>query len=490
VTHAAEGLFLGFDAGTQGLKGVAFDAREGRVVARAARPYELLPGLGPGAAEQHPETWVRALGEVARELAGRIDAARVAGVGVSGQQHGAVLLAADGAVVRPAKLWCDTTAAREAERLAAALGRPVPVGFTAPKLLFTKERESALWARTAHVLLPHDYLNWRLTGRMTMEPGDASGTGLFDPAVRRFDAKAIEAIDPRLAAMLPPLVASHEPAGRLSETGAALLGLPPGVLVASGGGDNMMSAIGSGATRPGVVVLSLGTSGTVFCHAEGPVLDPEGAIAPFCDSTGGWLPLLCTMNATGVTEEVRRALRGADLDELTAAAEAVPAGCDGLLFLPYLRGERVPDLPHASGALLGVVPGALEPGRLFRAAMEGATLVLASGVERMRRLGIRVDSVRIVGGGSQSRLWRQIVADALGVPVLRLVEAESAAFGAALQALWAARVAAGERVCADEVATSFVRPVGPPEEPDTARGAVYREARARLEAATARLFTR
>jgi sugar (pentulose or hexulose) kinase len=288
--------------------------------------------------------------------------------------------------------------------------------------------------------------------------------------------------------MLPPLVASHEPAGRLSETGAALLGLFPGVLVASGGGDNMMSAIGSGATRPGVVVLSLGTSGTVFCHAEGPVLDPEGAIAPFCDSTGGWLPLLCTMNATGVTEEVRRALRGADLDELTAAAEAVPAGCDGLLFLPYLRGERVPDLPHASGALLGVVPGALEPGRLFRAAMEGATLVLASGVERMRRLGIRVDSVRIVGGGSQSRLWRQIVADALGVPVLRLVEAESAAFGAALQALWAARVAAGERVCADEVATSFVRPVGPPEEPDTARGAVYREARARLEAATARLF--
>jgi xylulokinase len=187
---------------------------------------------------------------------------------------------------------------------------------------------------------------------------------------------------------------------------------------------------------------------------------------------------------------VRRALRGADLDELTAAAETVPAGCDGLLFLPYLRGERVPDLPRASGALLGVVPGALEPGRLFRAAMEGATLALASGAERMRHLGIRVGSVRIVGGGARSRLWRQIVADALGVPVVRLAEEESAAFGAALQALWAARVAAGERVGADEVASAFVRTSGPPEEPDATRVAVYREARERLEEMTARLFGR
>jgi D-xylulose kinase len=488
VTGPGRGVFLGFDVGTQGTKGLAFDATAGRIVARASRAYGLLPGLPPGAAEQHPETWIDALREVARELGRAIETARVAGIGVSGQQHGSVLLDAQGRVVRPAKLWCDTATAAEAAELSQALGRVVPAGFTAPKLLWTRRHEPGLWARTAHVLLPHDYVNHRLTGRLTLEAGDASGTGLFDPVARAFAPRALACVDPRLAEMLPPLVASDQPAGRLSEAGARLLGLEPGVLVASGGGDNMLSAIGSGATRPGVLVVSLGTSATAFCYTAQPIVDPEGAIAPFCDSTGGYLPLLCTMNATGVTEEVRHAFEEADLARLSAAAEKVPAGAEGLLFLPYLQGERVPNLPHATGVLVGVTPGRLSRGHLFRAAMEGATLALASGIERMKRLGIRVEAVRVVGGGSRSALWRQIVADVLGVPAQGLEEPESAALGAALQALWVARREAGEDVSADAVASAHVRLSAEAHAPDPERTALYRAARERLEALTRRLF--
>lgn len=487
ASSAEQGLYLGFDVGTQSTKGVVYDAASGRILAKASHRYGLIEGLEPGAAEQHPETWIGALREVARRLTGALDPARVIALGVSGQQHASVLLDEAGAVLRPAKLWCDTTTHREAERLSRTLGRSVPTGFTAPKLLWTKEHEPEAWQRVRRVLLPHDYVNLRLTGRATMEPGDASGTGLFDPETRRFDPKAIEAIDPRLGELLPPVGEAHEPAGRLSPEGAALLGLREGTLVSSGGGDNMMSAIGSGATRPGVVVVSLGTSGTVFCYSSHPVTDPAGAIAAFCDSTGGYLPLMCTMNVTGVTEEIRRAFES-DLERLTGAAERVPAGSGGLLLLPYLQGERVPNLPHATGALLGIRPGLLRPDYLFRAALEGTTVALASGVERMKGLGIRLDSVRVVGGGANSPLWRQILADALDVEVTRPAEPESAAFGAALQALWQAHSTEGATLSADEVASERVALLATAERPRPNVVDVYRDYRARLDAMTARLF--
>lgn len=483
-------LFIGLDVGTQGTKAVAFDPNARSIVGRAARSYDLLPNLPQGAAEQHPETWVLAVAEAVGELmdSGHIAASSVAGIGVSGQQHGAVVLDDRGEVLRPAKLWCDTSTTAEAAELSRALGRPVPTGFTAPKLLWLKRHEPFTWARAKTVLLPHDYVNFRLTGQMAMEAGDASGTGFFDTRSRTFDHAAMAVIDGRLPGMLPRLIPSHEAAGTLSQSGARLLGLSPGVLVASGGGDNMMSAIGSGATRPGVVTVSLGTSGTAFCHSAAPVEDPDGLIANFCDSTGGYLPLLCTMNVTTVTEEVRHLFPTIGIVELNRLAEGVAPGSDGLLFLPYLRGERVPDLPHATGALLGVTAESLSPGRLFRAAMEGATLALASGIERMRRLGIAVDAVRVVGGGAKSMLWRQILADCLDVPVQGLAEEESAAFGAALQALWAFRVAAGERIGADDVARAYVELDGSRAEPNPAARDVYRAARERLEKATEKLF--
>jgi xylulokinase len=476
---AGPATYLGLDVGTQGVKAL-LAGEDGVVLARASRGYGLIAGLPPGAAEQHPETWVEAAGAAARELWATpgVFSRAPAGIGVSGQQHGLVVLDEAERVVRPAKLWCDTSTAEEARELSRALGRAVPTGFTASKILWLARHEPASWARAARVLLPHDFLNLRLSCRATMEAGDASGTGFFDLVERRFDAGAMARIDPRLESMMPQLVAAGEPAGMLTREGAALLGLGEetvGTPVASGGGDNMMSAIGSGATRPGVAVVSLGTSGTVFTYSAEPLVDPAGLIAPFCDSTGGWLPLLCVMNATGVLEEVRAAF-GAEHGELEREAAAVEPGADGLLLLPFLAGERVPDLPHASGVLTGIRPGLLGRAHLYRAALEGVSLNLAWGVERMRALGLEIQSVRVVGGGARNALWRSVLADALGASVVRLAEDESAAFGAALQARWTALRLAGERVSADDVASSWVRTAGETMEPDPARVALYAEA--------------
>ena len=424
-------LFLGLDVGTQATKALLVDTERG-IIGRAATGYGLIEGLPAGAAEQHPDTWIAAVREVAARVLAGHDAGRVAGVGVSGQQHGFVALDSAGAVLRPAKLWCDTSTSAEAARLG------VPTGFTASKILWLKEHEPESFARLATVLLPHDYVNFRLTGVLCMEPGDASGTGFFDAVAGRFDPAAMARIDVGLADRLPPLRQPGELAGRVSAEGASLLGVREGVPVSTGGGDNMMSAVGSGAVVEGIAVLSLGTSGTIFCRTDSPPFDPSGLIAPFCGSVGGWLPLLCVMNLTGVTEEVVRAT-GLDHATLTARATAVPIGCGGVTWLPFLLGERVPDLPDATGTLLGLRPGSLDPGVLYRAALEGTSCNLAHGLARMRSVGISPSELRLVGGASANALWRQVLADVLEVPVRRLVEPESAALGAALQALWAVR---------------------------------------------------
>jgi len=474
----AGALYLGFDVGTQGTKALVLDPDERRVVARASSSYGLLPDLPPGAAEQHPDTWWEAVRACARDLAPNVDLARVGGVGVSGQQHGFVPLDAERRVLRPAKLWCDTSTAAEARELTQVLGRHVPAGFTAPKILWLKRHEPRRFAALAHVLLPHDWINLRLTGELAMEAGDASGTGLFDPLARRFDARACYAIDPRLEETLPRLVPPEQPLGTLTSEAAAALGLRAGIPVAPGGGDNMCAAVGAGATRPGVAVLSLGTSATIFAHARTACFDPAGLIAPFCDSTGGHLPLLCVMNATGVLHEVARLFPDEDLARLTERAAAVPAGAEGLLLLPYLAGERVPDLPEATGTLLGLRAGLLTPGHLFRAALEGVALGLAFGLERLRALGLSIDEVRLVGGGARNALWGRILADTLEARLQRLEEDESAALGAALLASWAA-----EGGSIDARAQALARPAGPALVPEARGLETARAQRARFREA-------
>jgi xylulokinase len=447
--------YLGLDVGTQGTKALAIDAA-GRVLARASRTYGLLPGLPLGAAEQHPHTWREAVRGCCAELLAdpRVARERIAALGVSGQQHGCVLVDDRGEVLRPAKLWCDTSTAAEAAELR------VPAGFTASKVLWTARHEPEIWARTAHVLLPHDWINYELTGELVAEAGDASGTGWFDARARNWDRAAAERIDARLFERLPRLIGAGSPSGRVSARGAALTGLAEGVLVASGGGDNMCSAIGAGAVEPGIGVLSLGTSATIFGCATQPVHDHSGLIAAFCDSAGQWLPLLCVMNATGVLEEVRAAF-GASHGELSRAASEIPIGCNGVTFVPFLQGERVPNLPLASGSLHGLRAGSLQRGVLYRAALEGVALNLAWGLERMRGAGFAARELRLVGGGAKNALWQQILADALEALILPLEEPETGALGAALQALWThARTRDAALTCASALSGRAAKPTG------------------------------
>jgi xylulokinase len=486
----SKGFYVGLDVGTQSTKGVLLDANKSgpsAIVARASAAYDLIEGLPSGAAEQHPHTWRDAVGTVVKQLLAGVDKSQVRGIGVSGQQHGLVVLDEKDQVIRPAKLWCDTTTVPEAEDITKAGKYAVPTGYTLPKLLWMKRREPENFARVRSVLLPHDYVNFLLSGKKFMECGDASGSGAFDPRTRQIDRDLLAWLDPRAPSFFPDLVAADQPGATVSRAAADWLGIPEGAVVAAGGGDNMMSAIGSGATKPGATVVSLGTSGTVFAYSATPVIDPDGLVAGFCDSTGAWMPLLCTMNVTNVTEEVRSAF-GLSHDAITQAAAAVPPGSDGVTFLPYITGERVPNLPLATGALLGLRPGLLDAGHLFRAALEGTTLGLASGVERMKRLGLEVSAVRVVGGGSKNALWRQILADCLNAPVEVLAEPESAALGGAIQALWTQRRAAGESVSCDDVARDFVVVAPGRTEPNPAAVAVYREQLKAFEASTQKLF--
>ena len=477
-------IVLGIDLGTQGAKALVVDAASGKVLGRGAASL-TVESPRPGAAEQDPEAWIGAVVQAVRGAlaAPGVDPAAIAAIGVSGQQHGCVALDASDRPVRAAKLWCDTECAHEAHEFSARIGRPVPAGFTAPKLAWMKSHEPANFARVRRVLLPHDWVNLFLTGEPFTDAGDASGTGYFDAAARAYDRHAMDAIDPALHAMVPRIVAPDVPAGALRPAAAQALGLRAGIPVAPGSGDNMMSALGAGAVDHGSLVVSLGTSGTLFGPSDRPVVDPAGLIAPFCDATGRWLPLLCTMNCTVVTEEVR-ACFGMPHDRLTELAADEPIGAGGVTFLPYLQGERAPDWPHARGVVHGLEPGSMRPGTLYRAALEGATLALAHGAKRLAALGLAARELRVVGGGSRNPLWRRILADAFGAPLRFPAEPESAALGAALQA---AAIASGNS------ASTFLRAHPPSMSPETvepidANVRAYRDVAARFDALGVRLF--
>ncbi|MEO6848671.1 MAG: xylulokinase [Chthoniobacterales bacterium] len=437
-------IFLGLDCGTQSTRALALDWETGIVLAVASQAHSSLISRPDGTMEQNPSEWVAAaeasLTEVIAALGTQRD--RVRGIGVSGQQHGLVLLNAKGDVIRRAKLWCDTSTTKQCADLTARLGGVEAVireigntmrpGYTAPKIAWVYEHEPENWASTESVLLPHDYLNFWLTGAKSMEYGDASGTALLDISRRQWSTRVVEAVAPGLYEKLPPLHSSHEPAGILRTALASRWGLASNVMVSAGSGDNMMSAIGTGNVRPGIVTASLGTSGTLFAFSPVPFVDPVGEIAGFCDATDNWLPLVCTMNLTLVTEHVRH-LFGWDFARLDEEIRSVPAGAGGLVFLPYLVGERTPDLPAATGTLAGLTLQNFQPAYLARAAMESVTFGLAAGLQRLTT--IQPEEVRLTGGGSNSPVWRQICADIFGVPTVQAAN-EGAAFGAALHAGW------------------------------------------------------
>jgi xylulokinase len=288
------------------------------------------------------------------------------------------------------------------------------------------------------ILLPHDYVNFVLTGEKIMEFGDASGTGLLDVRSRTWCRELIEALDDSrdIGECLPPFAATGDFIGQTTSAAAECFGLPSGIPVAAGGGDNMMGAIGTGNVRAGRLTMSLGTSGTLYAHADQPIIDPKGNIAAFCGSTGGWLPLLCTMNCTFATELMRAPL-GISVGEFDTQITGIAPGADGLLVLPFFNGERTPNLPEARGCILGLDAGNSSRSHLLRATVEGATFALKFGIDELASLGLPAEQIILTGGGANSATWRQIVADIAGLPVVTLDQNEGAGFGAALQALWA-----------------------------------------------------
>lgn len=441
-------FFLGIDSGTQSTKAIVLDLDTGKILASGQQSYGLIKGLPSGHLEQHPKTWIDAVNKCVLQCLAKLGAKKknIRGIGVSGQQHGLVALDAKDQVVRAAKLWCDTSTHEQCEQIAHQFGGQPGVihlagnamlpGYTIPKLLWMKQNEPRNFAKTKSILLPHDYINFWLTGLMSMEYGDASGTGILNVRTREWCREIVDFVDPSVHDMLPPLMSSRQIQGTLREELAKKWGLAGEIIVSAGGGDNMMGAIGTGNIKPGVVTASFGTSGTLYGVSASPVIDGQGEVAAFCDSTDQWLPLVCTMNVTVVTEKIREMFAW-DHRKLEAAVRSVPAGADGLLLLPYLNGERTPNLPGGTGVLHGMRTTNTTPAHLARAAVEGATLGLAYGLKRFRDLGMSPKEIRLTGGGSRSPVWRQIAADAFGCPVVTLTTSEGAALGAAIQAAFA-----------------------------------------------------
>lgn len=494
-------IAIGIDSGTQSTKTIALDLASGQILASAQSAYGFVEGLPPGHLEQDPAIWIKAVETTLRSCFDQLGERRneVVGIGVSGQQHGCVVLDKDDEPIRPAKLWCDTSTLTQCEEIAAEFGgqkalidlagNAVLPGYTLPKLLWLKQNEPAHFKAIKTVLLPHDYINFWLTGEKKMEFGDASGTGWMDVRNRTWNEAILKFIDPALLDAIPRPHSSQVPCGLLRDELRASWGLKNSPVVSSGGGDNMMGAIGTGNVTPGVVTASLGTSGTLFSYSDTPIIDPEGEVAAFCDSTDGWLPLVCTMNVTVATEQVRH-LFGWDHARAEKEISSVPAGAAGVLFLPYLNGERTPNLPSGCGVFHGLNTQNMTPAHMARATMEGVTMGLGYGLARFRELGIAPTEIRLTGGGSKSAVWRQICADVFGVPTVCLESAEGAALGAAVQAAATANSVNGQRGSVkDLVAKLVVLDESSRTHPSKANVALYAELQKKQTALTRKLHS-
>jgi xylulokinase len=435
---SARRVVLGIDSSTQSVKVEARDLETGAVVATGSAKH---PPTNPPVSEQDPRAWWDALVEAVAQLGdGRAD---VVALSVAGQQHGLVLLDEAGAPLRPAKLWNDTTSAEQADRLVAGLGAEtwadrtgsVPVAaFTITKLAWVAEHEPDLIARVGMVMLPHDYLTWRLTGEHVTDRGDASGSGWYDPSSGSVLTDLVELAvgDSPWSGRVPRVLGPTDPAGTITAESASALGLPSDVTIGPGTGDNMGAALGLG-LRAGDVAISLGTSGTVFAVSDSATHDPSGAVAGFASARGNFLPLVCTLNATKVTDAVARWL-GTDPGGLADLALDAVDDPGTATLVPYFDGERTPNLPDATGTFTGLT-NTTTRAQLALAAHDGVLCGLLGGVDALRAVGATIDGrAFLVGGGSRSSAYRQRAADLLGEPVIVPDSDETVATGAAAQA--------------------------------------------------------
>ena len=446
---------MGIDVGTTGTRAVVVRP-DGHVMGSATGDHQPMRMERPGWAEQDPEDWWRASLVAVRSVLDQtgLKPGEIAAVGLSGQMHGVVLLDDANAVLRPALIWCDQRSQAQCDWITSRVGdeklrrlalNPALTGFSAPKLLWVRDNQPAVYERAAHCLLPKDYVRLRLTGDYATDVSDASGTLLLDVTRRNWSQEILSALDIN-PALLPAVYESTEVTGHITAETSLLTGLNAGTPVAAGAGDQAASAVGNGIVSPGLTSATLGTSGVIFAYTDKPKLDPKGRIHTFCHAVPGkW-------HVMGVTQGAGLSLRwfrdelgagetwyakqvGADPYELILReAEKAPPGSGGLLFLPYLMGERTPHLdPQARGMWFGLT-AAHSRAHLIRSILEGVAFSLRDSLEIFAELQIPVSEIRASGGGSRSFLWRQIQADIYGREVASLREAEGSAFGAALLA--------------------------------------------------------
>ena len=439
------GYVLGIDSSTTATKAVLVDG-EGSVVAVASSGYAYQTPR-PRWSEQDPARWLEATTAAIREVltTATVAGSEVAAVGLTGQMHGLVLLDAAGTVLRPAILWNDQRSGAECEEMRARVGRQRLIeitgndalaGFTAPKLLWVRNHEPDVFGGIAHVLLPKDYVRLWLTGEYAMDRAGGAGTQLFDLAGRSWSAELLATLD-LPAGWFPATFEGPDVTGTITAAAADATGLAAGTPVVAGGGDQAANAVGTGALDPGVVTLSLGTSGVVFAATDAPVFEPAGRVHAFCHAVPGrWHLMGVMLSAAGSLRWHRDTLAPqSSFAELDAEAATVAPGSDGLLFLPYLTGERTPHPdPLARGAFVGLTVRHRRA-HLTRAVLEGVSFGLADGLDLMRLAGVgRVDQIRASGGGINSPLWRQILADVLGASIATVNTSEGAAYGAAVLA--------------------------------------------------------
>ena len=445
---------LGLDVGTTGSRAVLV-AADGQPLATATAPHQPFASPETGWAEQDPGDWWRAAQTAIRRVLDEVQGVDVEAVGLSGQMHGAVLLDADGVVVRPAIIWCDQRTDEQcrwltervgAARLIELVSNPALTGFTLPKLLWVRDREPGSWERIRSVMLPKDYVRFRLTGERATDVADASGTLLFDVANRRWSSEVLDVteIDP---AWLPAVHEGPVITGQVSAAGERATGLRTGTPVVAGGGDQAAGAVGMGIVRPGTVSATIGTSGVVFAPTDRPARDALGRVHTFCHAVPNrW-------HVMGVTQGAGLSLRwykdtfglgaatndadddgGDPYDRLCAEAAEVPAGADGVMWAPYLMGERTPHLdPHARAALVGLSASHTRA-HVTRAILEGVAFSLRDSLTILEEMGLPATRIRLGGGGARSPVWRQVQADVYGQAVEVLAAEEGAAYGAALLA--------------------------------------------------------
>lgn len=448
-------VYLGIDIGTSGTKTLAM-RQDGKILASATVEYPLSSPK-PGWSEQDPEHWWQATIKSVRAVlkAGKIKPTGIAGIGLSGQMHGSVFLDKKQQVIRPALLWNDQRTAAECieienraggrAQLIELVANPALTGFTAPKILWLRKNEPKNFDRVTQVLLPKDYVRFRLTGEFATEVSDASGTLLLDVRGRCWSKELLQRLDldPDL---LPMVFESEEVSGTLHKQAAKLLGLAEGVPVVGGGGDQAAGAVGNGIVRKGVISATMGTSGVVFAHSDDVQYDPQGRLHTFCHAVRGkWHVMGVVLSAGGSLQWYRNQFAQAEIalakkkkidpyELITAEAAQAPAGSEGLYFLPYLTGERTPHAdPHARAAWVGLT---LRHGRqhMIRSVIEGATYAMRDSLEIIQNLQIPVKEVRLSGGGARSRFWRQLQADVYGARVVTTNSHEGPAYGVALLA--------------------------------------------------------